>query len=241
MKNFKLLEKIPKKMKLTLLCTSIIVAVPLTCCGEELPKMKIVEETQTTTFDTNEHIVSVPSKKDSLKQNVQYDYHEGYIPVGISISQTSCAFSPLYDGEVIVYKNIESVECTSKIVDQNGTYIYNAFGQTKEPKHKVHYNYEDGRIFQPGEHIISIPTKNINSETQVQYEYHEGYEFVGVGNTINSSFNSSNTSGCILYVNTDPVICEPAVEKENYKMTYNQFGKPVTKEKEGQKTLIKKP
>ena len=60
----------------------------LTSCKEDTGNQFVTSEEVTTTFDIGKHIISAPILKDiDIRTcNVQYDYHPGYEPIGISSS-----------------------------------------------------------------------------------------------------------------------------------------------------------
>ena len=84
----------------------------LTSCKEDTSNQTVISEEITTNFDIGEHIISIPISKDiDIRNcNVQYDYHPGYEPIGISSSAYG-KFDNNFGGGVILYKNIVPVQC----------------------------------------------------------------------------------------------------------------------------------
>lgn len=68
-----------------------------------------------------------------------------------------------------------------------------------------------------GEHIISVPVRGTG--TNHQYDYHEGYEVVGMNEK------------CILYVNTEDVTVAGLIYEDG-KCEFDNFGTPVELEEE---------
>ncbi len=199
----------------------------LTGCSEQLDAdenpTNVVQET-TTHFNPGEHIISVPIKKDIRYSNFQFDYYLGYEPIGISLT----AFGKLsngYGGGAIIYSNVDEVECSSLIKDKEGNPIYLDFG-TPMCEGKDNSNSEDKiKLFGIGEHIISVPIKIDNRANNQQYEYHEGYEVVGIATTAFGHLSNGFGGGVLLYKNITPVECTSGDDG------YTTFGVPVEPEK----------
>lgn len=81
------------------------------------------------------------------------------------------------------------------------------------------------KLFGVGEHIISVPVSN-PIYNAMQYQYHEGYEVVGIAT---ADFNNTHAGACVLYVNKEPVTCT-LTEIKDGKELYLSFGVPVEKE-----------
>ena len=80
--------------------------------------------------------------------------------------------------------------------------------------------YADVKEFNPGEHIISVPYKEIENRkvndksTPRELPYHPGYRIVGM------------SQGSILYINTEKVICTSTDLDKDNKYVYDSFGIP---------------
>ena len=186
---------------------------------------EIVSEVTTTHFGIGEHIISVPisPKNDIRFSNVQYDYYPGYEPIGISLTATG-KYTNSFGGGAIIYSNVEEVECTSNLVDKNGNYLYLEFGTPMyiESEYGSNGNIKE---FNVGEHIISIPIDEDNRSNNFQYEYHEGYEVVGIATTATGQYTNIYGGGVLLYKNITPVKC---TRGDN---GYTSFGIPLEIEK----------
>lgn len=191
------------------------------CSSDNSEKNELIEES-TIHFDAGKHIISEPIG-DVRFENFQYDYHPGYEPVGISL--TSYGISGSYGGGAIIYSNTEEVECSSVSKDENGEYLYSDFGTPlySNEGNKEDIN-EDFKNFGIGEHIISVPIKEDNRHNKFQYDYHEGYEIVGMASCADGKYQHYN-GGVLLYTNVTPVIC---IRNDN---GYTSFGVPVEKTK----------
>lgn len=184
-----------------------------------------VYETNEVLFDVGQHIISIPisSNQDVRSDIIQYDYYEGYEPVGISLTGYGKVENH-FGGGSILYINVEKVLCTSNLVDQDGNYIYNDIGKTIYHEED---NIEDCSIkkFDIGMHIISVPITYDNRLENWQYPYHEGYEVVGIGSTAYGKLGNYFGGGVLLYKNIVPVNC---VKTKN---GYSNFGIPIEYEK----------
>ena len=198
---------------LSVLLSSIILAGTLTSCGVELSEA----EATTRRFDIGEHTISIPLEQDPRKKAVQYQYHEGYIPTSIDMNFSKSKYSYNYNGSMITYTNVKEVEVRTKMVNQNGEYIYNSFGKVENEENKKTTSKKE---FDTGEHILSIPYDRDLSNATFQLPFYEGYEVVGISNPVASS------GGCLLYINIVPVECEESEEN-----TYTTFGKVIEKQK----------
>lgn len=224
-----------KKLKAILLAGSITLAgSSLTGCGNKNSgadsNQVITVQYTTVHFGIGEHIISVPisPENDIRLNNVQYEYHPGYEPVGISIT-SNVAYKPdKFSGGAIIYANTEEVECSSNLVDKDGKYVYADFGMP------IYYNEEEYdssnniKEFGIGEHIISVPINEDNRLEQFQYDYHEGYEVVGISVTSNGMYFPKDKfgGGVLLYKNITPVNCVRGEDN-----SYTTFGVPVEIEK----------
>lgn len=172
-------------------------------------------------FGVGEHIISVRVKGNPINSVRQYEYHDGYKVVGMSTS--ALGFS--YSGTCLIYENEYPVECSSNKKDANDNYVYSDFGQPIDFSRNETEQRESIKEFNAGEHIISVP---INDPTKgaMQYQYHEGYEVVGIAA---ADYSRSHAGACVLYVNKQPVACT-LTEIEDGKELYLSFGVPVEKE-----------
>ena len=187
--------------------------------GNELECPETLENYEKKEFNVGEHIISVPIKNPT-QEIKQYNYHEGYKVIGIATANYEYEFG----GACLIYANEYPVVCYSTSIDKNGNHIYGRFGQP------IGY-YKDETIktpttkeFHAGEHIISVPIDNPTQETN-QYEYHEGYEVVGIA-TANYEYEFGGA--CILYVNTKNVTCTLTKTEDNVEL-YLDFGAPTEK------------
>lgn len=186
------------------------------------------QQESTMKFDVGEHIISVPIYQDIRYDNVQYEYHEGYEPVGISITAHG-EYANHYGGGTIIYSNVEEVECSSSQKDTQGMYLYSNFGTPIYQDKKTDDTDYDIKEFGIGEHIISVPIEYDNRGANIQYKYHEGYEVVGTASSAHGKYANHYGGGVLLYKNIIPVKC---TLDEN---GYTSFGIPY--EKEQVKTL----
>ena len=153
---------------------------------------------QVQTFDVGDHIVSIPIDN-PLKGIQSYEYHEGYKPVGISSTK---------NGSCILYVNDQVVEMNSNGEYLTGELFYGGFGYVldKDIEQKEIKIYETTIEYAPGTHIIS-ETINDPSKHEMQFEGHDGYEVIGISASTSGKSNSFD-GACLLYVNTDTVVCE---------------------------------
>ena len=174
--------------------------------NNDVTKEMVCEKTSKI-FKIGEHIISVPISNDFdiRNENIQYEYHAGYEPIGISATAYG-KFSNNFGGASIVYANTEEVQCDSYIVDENNNNLYTSFGI---PVSGIKPKQNDKGEFDIGEHIISVPISNdfdIRNEN-IQYEYHEGYELVGIATTAYGMLSNNFGGGALLYKNIVPVKC----------------------------------
>lgn len=173
-------------------------------------------------YNAGEHIISIPINEDVRHSNCQYEYHPGYEVVGISVSSYGY-MDNTYAGGSILYVNTDEVLCTSNIVDDNGNYLYLNFGK---PTNFVKTDDTNKPIkeFDIGEHIISVPIHNDARLDDYQYEYHDGYEVVGLALSSYGITDSNFGGGVLLYKNVKPVNC--SLNDSGY----TSFGIPLEKE-----------
>ena len=224
-----------RRIKAALLTAFLMLT--LTACSrknytkEEGERIVNSESYKNKTLDIGEHTISVPYKdKDPTREIIQYPYYAGYKAVGIAAK----ADRGSYISSCIVYQNEYPVECHGMDLDNNGNIIYD-FGNPIGYEKPEGYQTRLLKLFNPGEHILSIPFKDDTvTKRPMQYEYHEGYEIVGVASYY---YDGGNDRSCVLYVNTEPVLCAITEEKKGEER-YITFGQVVKKEAE--KILINK-
>ena len=187
---------------------------------------EIVSEVTTTYFGIGEHIISVPisPNNDIRFSNVQYDYYPGYEPVGISITAHGREDND-FGGGAIIYSNVQEVECSSNLVDKNGNYLYLDFGTPTYTDEEEYGSNNNIKEFDVGQHIISVPISQDNRFDQFQYEYHDGYEIVGIATSAHGMYDNDFGGGVLLYKNITPVKC---TRVDN---GYTSFGTPLEIEK----------
>lgn len=173
---------------------------------------------QICTFAPGEHIVAMPID-DPTKEVKTYEGHIGYKPVGISTTaygQTDYK----YDRGYILYENVVDVNAQATGIDKDGHLVYTTFGTPVE----VQYNIKGQNEYNAYEHIVSVPYSGFNT-SDIQIEYHDGYEVAGIGTSSYGKNYNHDGGGCILYVNTEPV--EYVYDEE----TQTYFGTPIEKQK----------
>ena len=169
---------------------------------------------QTCVFSPGEHIIAMPIE-DPTKEVKTYEGHAGYKPVGISTSAYG-KYGYTYGEGYILYENIVDVNVSATGMDEEGNYVYSTFGTPVEVQYNASGQYD------AYEHIVSVPYSGF-IKSDIQIEYHDGYEIAGIGTSTYGQYGASKPSGCILYTNTEPV--EYVYEKNTY------FGKPIENEK----------
>lgn len=174
-------------------------------------------------FESGEHIIAIPID-DPRYETKEYEVHIGYEPVGISTSAYGRDNNSFGDGYILYENNCEIIaHPTGK--DDEGNLIYDEFG------YPVEYSDEDTKEtayiieYLPGEHVISIPLDSYQED--LQFEYYDGYEPVGISTTAYGKDSYHPGGGCILYTNTEKV----EKEKNNNKI----FGNPIEEQKTKQK------
>lgn len=181
-----------------------------------------IDEEQTKVFEIGEHLLSVPIDNPT-KEIIQYDYHPGYKPVGITVASYG-QYGARDGGSCILYTNETEVECRSN--KTNGEeYIYDTFGFPMDYEKQESSETLTTKEFDVGEHIISIPIDD-PTDARTQFEFHDGYEPVGVASAKYGRYGGSYAGGCILYVNVEPVTCEKTADDN----VYLTFGTPTEKE-----------
>lgn len=79
-------------------------------------------------------------------------------------------------------------------------------------------------IFEPGEHVVSIPIDDITKEITV-YEGHAGYMPIGIN--VNSLSEANEDSGNMIFVNTIEVKATSTGNDEYGNKIYEDFGTPI--------------
>ncbi len=216
-KNIKVTENLKKLVCVPLV--GLIMATSLTGCDDE-PKIEEIvsyEDYDDKIFDAGEHIISIPID-DPTQENMQYDYHEGYKPIGISTSAYG-RYTYNYGKGKLLFVNEYPVKCTPTYKKGEGL-LYTDFGKPVEYERETTQSGDNWQEFAPGEHIISIPLKT-DSDDNTLYEYYDGYEPIGISTSAYGRYVYNYGGGCILYVNRDKVKC---IKDENG--TYTSFGVP---------------
>ena len=209
---------ITKKGKkiISLLTVGLVLCTAPTGCAQEQPQEQVTSVDNDKVFNEKEHVV-IEKIQDPTKKTQQYTYHEGYKPIGISTATYENAFTIHEVNSYIVYENIVPVKASSK---EFGTPIEEIEKTQEENKYNAY------------EHIVSIPYDCEASE--INFEYHDGYEIVGICNEITEGKVFNTYSGCILYVNTEPVEVKHRGTKDDT-IEYDTFGtiieEPKTYEK----------
>ena len=186
-------------------------------CSRDNRKIESIERVASIrkiTMAPYEHIVTVPIDRgtDIRKKVVQYPSYAGYEPAGISAAaygQYTCT----YAGGSIVYTNNETVECISNSVNSRGAYVFESFGVPEEGSYST--DTPEIKIFEPGEHIISVPQDGMDIQAN------GAYKVVGVAETAYGQYTYGYGGGCVLFVNTVPVMCSLGPDG------YTHFGAPV--------------
>ncbi len=189
-------------------------------------------------FAPQEHIMSKPISHlgNPTKENIQYEYIEGYDFVGIGrdvIGDNDVSNCAMYVNEV-------SVECVSTGLDEDYLFVYTSNGMPLEYSSEV-IEHPDIKVFQPKQHIISIPfyMPTNPGEDNYQYPYLEGYVPVYFGAPASSvGLSDYYYQSYIVYKNVCPVECKITRKDENGKAYYLNPGTPV--EKEAVRTLDNK-
>ena len=211
---------IAKKCKkiLCMITTGIVLSTVSGCTLDEYPQEQATPTDADKLFDEKEHIIAeeIVNPTDKIQQ---YPYHKGYKPVGITTTQYKNTLDVTVDHSYIVYENIVPIKVAPTREDDQ--YVeYKNFGY---PVEQFEVSTDDD-IYDPYEHIISIPySGDVND---INFEYHDGYEIVGVCNY--------KDEGCVLYVNTEPVEVKHHGTK-NDQIVYDTFGTVIEEEKTTEK------
>ena len=211
-----------KRLKAILLAALAAITIVLcSSCSKDKNKIddvKRIVSVKKVKMDTYEHTLSVPVKTDNTNNTIQYEYHDGYEVVGIT-SAAYGRYTDSYYGGSIIYVNDEPVIC------KNSGSNNLDFGTPENPKETTIQNIENYKVFDVGEHIISIPVGNNISNEIFQYPYHEGYKVVGASTSAYGRFFPSCGGGALLYVNVVPVKCHYSEDG------YTSFGTPIAETK----------
>ena len=173
------------------------------------------------TFEPGEHIISVLTDS-PIEEAQQYEYHEGYKPLGIATATYGKATK--HDaGSCILYINDQEVLAKANGMKDGELY----FGDFGTPLDFENSNGITENIytvdFPAGTHILSMPVDD-PTEYNMQFETHEGYEPVGIATAAYGKATDISSGGCILYVNTDDVTLQ-----KNDDGVYTEFGTPSEK------------
>lgn len=218
------------RLKALLLAGTIAVTgATLSGCSESKEEIyadqpTVVIQNSTKHFGIGEHIMSVPIEKNITSSSYQYEYHPGYEPIGISATAHGDGFD-FWGGGAILYSNIEEVDCTVTKTDKNGNVMFLDFGIPTYGSVAVNGTNGDTKEFGIGEHIISIPISKDNRSNNIQYEYHDGYEVVGIATAAHGDAFNFFSGGALLYKNVVPVTCTRGDKG------YTTFGTPIESEK----------
>ncbi len=117
------------------------------------------------------------------------------------------------------------------ITNKNDLTIDDHFGKPIGYEEAEVVEDEESRVFNPGEHLISVPVYSSGLRNQIvklvmEYQSYEGYEPIGMACASNGKIDEYFAGGCILYANIKPVRCQKIIDK-NGEIYYNQFGTVV--------------
>ena len=200
-------------MAMTILLGSCQMALRKKDIEERNPATGFTEEDiEVKQFLPGEHIISVLIDS-PLEEAQQYEYHPGYKPVGIA-SATYGKSNSIDAGSCMLYVNEYPVEAKSTGIKDEQPF----FGEFGTPIDyiKTELTERDDVIeFAPGEHIFSIPIDD-PTDFNFQYDFHEGYEPIGITTASYGQSMDFTAGSCILYVNTETVECE--VKENNKKL-----------------------
>lgn len=205
----------------------LIMATSFSGCSEKQQIVTIEDgEYDDKIFDEGEHIISIEIN-DPTKENIQYEYHEGYRPIGIS-TEAYGHYGYDFGKAHILYVNEYPVKCKATY-QKDSELFYTDFGEPLQYEREKTETGSKWEEFNAGEHIISIPLNKQELENY-QIDYYDGYEPIGIASSSYGHYEYSYGGGCILYTNTEKVKC---IKDENG--NYTSFGIP----KEDAKSLKK--
>ena len=198
--------------------TGLVMVASLSGCAESKQEItSYVSESNRKIFGEGEHIISVPIS-DPTQETIQYEYHEGYKPVGITTDSYG-EYAKCHGKSYIVYTNEYPVNCYPTY-EIEGELLYTDFGTPIDYERDKTNSGNDWQEYNIGEHIISVPLDN-NMEEGFQIQYHDGYEVVGIASSAYGKYAYCTGGGCILYKNTKNVKC---IKDETG--NYTSFGIP---------------
>jgi hypothetical protein len=173
-------------------------------------------------FEPGEHIV-IEDVTSPLNKKVQYKSHPGYKPVGFSTS-TYGSLKEKDAGTSIMFINTETVQANANGKNEE-EYYFGEFGIPVDYEKRIE-DESNEKEFAPGEHILSISITNPESY-DIEYEYHEGYEPIGLATASYGDTCKTFAGASILYTNTKTVECKKQENNE-----YTEFGTLKEKAKE---------
>lgn len=225
-KNIKVTEKIKKLICVPL--TGLIMMTSLAGCSKE-PQMVAVEqeENDDKIFNEGEHIISIEID-DPTQEKIQYEYHPGYKPVGIS-TEAYGHYSYSFGKAHMLYVNEYPVKCRPTYQKESELF-YTDFGEPLKYEREKTESGSSWKEFNIGEHILSIPLEG-NEIDDYQVKYYDGYEPIGIATSALGKYSYTYVGGCILYTNTEKVKCT----KDNDTDSYTTFGIPEEESKVLQK------
>lgn len=218
--------KIFKGARTKLCALSLATTMLATGCGSSTSTDYQFDSSETKVFDVGEHIISIEIDNPT-KENMQYDYHEGYKVVGISTTAYG-QYGNYFGHACLLFQNEYPVECIPTRKNETGELIYGDFGSPIDFVHSESKENSSSKEFAPGEHIISIPFEDFESD--VQYDYYDGYAVVGIAMSSYGKYSDYDGGGCILYVNTEPVACVKEKDEDG-NIIYPSIGIVVEKDK----------
>lgn len=218
--------KIFKGVKSKLCALSLASTMLATGCGLSTSTDYQFDSSDTKVFGVGEHIISVEIDNPT-KENMQYDYHEGYKVVGISTTSYG-QYGNYFGHACLLFQNEYPVKCIPTRKNENGELVYGDFGSPINFVQSELKESTSSKEFEVGEHIISIPFEDFESGDQ--YESYDGYEVVGIAMSSYGKYSEYDGGGCILYVNTEPVTCVKEKD-ENGNVSYPSIGIVVEKDK----------
>ena len=238
--KLKVTENLKKNICVPL--AGLVMATGFSGCSEK-PNITSVEEGKydDKLFNEGEHIISIPIE-DPTSEIIQYDYHEGYKPVGISISAYGKG-GYHYGHGYIMYSNEYPVKCQPTFINSDSEeLLYTDFGTPIDFEKETTASGNNWKEFSRGEHIISVPIGDMN-DSNYQIENYDGYEAVGIAISEYGKGGPHFGGSCILYVNKDKVRCGRNLSDDNDKSSedkYTTFGTPVEDTKVLQKYVESK-
>lgn len=84
--------------------------------------------------------------------------------------------------------------------------------------------------FAPGEHYVSIPMSEDITKEVTEITSPPGYEVMSVSHSSFGQTTDRFAGGTILYVNTEPVLCETNLYSEDGEVPFLYFGTPVNQD-----------